>query len=212
MPQPTCRRCHQPLRPVRPGQQEHPLCSPAADRWIPGAAACQTDLPGPGDDPLPASAAARTPGPAMPPISRSPLPPPPAAATCGTRHLLRPAPGPQRPRRTARSGLAVDVKAGWSYGIAPSAVTQAGRYHVRSGDTAAPGCMPPWPATEVIRIAQARPPGPVTAAAWRAGMPCARPAAYLTTVIERGAELHRHAYRRGGSAPSPPSSTRPGGY
>src|SRR6266536_3087718 len=46
MPQHTCRRCAQPLRPIYPRQQEHPLCSPTPDGWIPRTPATQTELPG----------------------------------------------------------------------------------------------------------------------------------------------------------------------
>jgi hypothetical protein len=86
-----------------------------------------------------------------------------------------------------RYGLAwqVDIKAGWSYGIAPGAATTAGAYRIRGGDPARPGRMPGWLAREVERAAAPRPraaalPGPLPAP----GGP--GPAAYLTAVLDRG--------------------------
>jgi hypothetical protein len=87
-----------------------------------------------------------------------------------------------------RYGLAwqIDIKAGWSYGIAPGAVTTAGSYRIRGGDPAQPGRMPAWLAREVIRAASAAPPRPITPPQPQpAGGP--GPAAYLATVITRGA-------------------------
>jgi hypothetical protein len=54
-----------------------------------------------------------------------------------------------------RYGLAwqVDIKAGWSYGIAPGATTTAGSYRIRGGDLARPGRMPP----HLLRVARQRP-------------------------------------------------------
>jgi hypothetical protein len=87
-----------------------------------------------------------------------------------------------------RYGLAwqVDIKAGWSYGIAPGAATTAGSYQVRGGGPAQPGCMPAWLAREVIRATTATPrrlatPPPLS----RPDGP--GPAAYLATVVGRGA-------------------------
>jgi Bifunctional DNA primase/polymerase, N-terminal len=84
-------------------------------------------------------------------------------------------------------GLAwqVDIKAGWSYGIAPGAVSAAGTYHIRAGDPAQPGRLPAWLAREVIRATTAAPSRPATPP------PLTRPdgpgpAAYLATVISRG--------------------------
>jgi Bifunctional DNA primase/polymerase, N-terminal len=87
-----------------------------------------------------------------------------------------------------RYGLAwqVDIKAGWSYGIAPGASTSKGTYQVRDGDLARPGRMPAWLAREVIRATTAVSPRPVTSPpSPRSGGPGR--AAYLTTVIGRGA-------------------------
>jgi len=87
-----------------------------------------------------------------------------------------------------RYGLAwqVDVKAGWSYGIAPGAATTAGTYQLRGGDPAQVGCMPGWLAREVIRAAVAAPRRPA-APPRRARPGGPGPAAYLSTVISRGA-------------------------
>ena len=86
-----------------------------------------------------------------------------------------------------RYGLAwqVDLKAGWSYGIAPGASTSKGAYQVRGGDPARPGRMPAWLAREVVRVTAAAPP---RAAAQRptSGLAGPGPAAYLATVISRG--------------------------
>jgi hypothetical protein len=87
-----------------------------------------------------------------------------------------------------RYGLAwqVDLKAGWSYGIAPGAATIAGTYQVRGGDPIRPGRMPNWLAREVIRATTTAPPRPVV----RPPLPSPGgpgPAAYLATVINRGA-------------------------
>jgi hypothetical protein len=87
-----------------------------------------------------------------------------------------------------RYGLAwqVDIKAGWSYGIAPGAATTAGTYRVRGGNPVRPGRMPAWLAHEVIRATMAPPSRPVVS---RSPLPPGGPgpAAYLTTVISRGA-------------------------
>lgn len=82
-----------------------------------------------------------------------------------------------------RHGLAwqVDIKAGWSYGIAPG----AGNYQLRGGDPARPGRMPGWLAREITRVTTAPPRPAAPPAPPRAGGP--GPAAYLTTVISRGA-------------------------
>ena len=85
-------------------------------------------------------------------------------------------------------GLAwqVDVKAGWSYGVAPGAATTADTYHVRGGDRAQPGRMPAWLAREVIRVTAAAPIRPAISPP--RSRPCGSgPAAYLATVIGRGA-------------------------
>ena len=87
-----------------------------------------------------------------------------------------------------RYGLAwqVDIKAGWSYGIAPCAVSAAGTYQIRGGDPAQPGRMPAWLAREIIRATTAAASRPTTPPPLpQPGGP--GPAAYLATVIHRGA-------------------------
>ena len=87
-----------------------------------------------------------------------------------------------------RYGLAwqIDLKAGWSYGIAPGADTTAGPYPVRGGDPAHPGRMPAWLAHEVIRVTAARPSRPAAPPS-QSPPGGSGPAAYLDTVIGRGA-------------------------
>jgi hypothetical protein len=87
-----------------------------------------------------------------------------------------------------RYGLAwqVDIKAGWSYGIAPGAVTTAGSYQLRGGDLAAPGQMPAWLAREIIRVTRPQPLEP-SAGPRQPELGGPGSAAYLATVIHRGA-------------------------
>jgi hypothetical protein len=327
MPQHTCRRCRQPLTPIYPGQDEHPLCSPTHDGWIPHPRWRQAELPAPpaaaglavalelaaigwhilplspvtkrplgncpacrdtptgpphpiGDCPcLPAGrwchgvrAATTSPhrlttwwqaeptavpgvaaGPSglvlididahhgeLPPdlatgllpginLAAEPIPrelwanparfrdgrdslrllaaarggphpwpagdthrPLTAATPSGGRHLWYTAPTPGLRQALAgphgRYGLAwqVDIKAGWSYGIAPGATTAAGTYKVTGGDPARPGHMPAWLAREIIRVASPQParPQPSPPAPARPGRAAAH---YLATVISRGA-------------------------
>jgi hypothetical protein len=87
-----------------------------------------------------------------------------------------------------RYGLAwqVDIKAGWSYGIAPGAHTAKGTYHHTTGDIAKPGRLPPWLAHEITRAAgppTPRPTPPPTRTATGN-----RGANYLNTVINRGTD------------------------
>jgi hypothetical protein len=86
-----------------------------------------------------------------------------------------------------RYGLAwqVDIKAGWSYGVAPGAITATGVYQVRAGDPAKPGRMPAWLAHEVTRATTAHQRQPVHPP--QSGLAGPGPAAYLATVISRGA-------------------------
>jgi hypothetical protein len=110
----------------------------------------------------------------------------------GGRHLWYQAPAPGLRQALSdpagRYGLAwqVDVKAGWSYGLAPGAATTAGAYEITSGTPANPGQMPAWLAREVGRVAGPQParrqPGPAAPS-----LPGRVGAAYLTTVINRGA-------------------------
>jgi hypothetical protein len=112
----------------------------------------------------------------------------------GGAHLWYQAPAPglrqvlTDPDGTGRYGLAwqTDIKAGWSYGIAPGATTRTGQYAIRPGSPEHPGQMPEWLAREVIRAAapsQHPRPAPIVNA--DGGGP--GPAAYLNTVINRGA-------------------------
>ena len=86
-----------------------------------------------------------------------------------------------------RYGLAwqIDIKAGWSYGVAPGAATSTATYQLRDGDPVRLGRMPPWLAREVTRAAIAQPPQPAFPPPSQPGG--SDPAAYLTTVISRGA-------------------------
>jgi len=91
-----------------------------------------------------------------------------SATPSGGRHLWyrTPAPGLHQvianTRKQRPHGLAwqVDIKAGWSYGIAPGAMTAAGLYRPLNGHPANVGIMPPWKAAEVIRVASQPPPQP----------------------------------------------------
>ncbi|WP_067812644.1 bifunctional DNA primase/polymerase [Actinomadura kijaniata] len=107
------------------------------------------------------------------------------------RHLWYRAPRVENGRRLRQAlgalGWQIDIKAGWSYGIAPDATAANGPYQVIAGNTAHVGCMPDWLADEVLRVATDRPvptPAPAPAAPPASG---SRPAAYLTTVIDNGA-------------------------
>lgn len=111
----------------------------------------------------------------------------------GGRHLWYRAPAPnlhQVIAKNNRNALAwqVDIKAGWSYGIAPGARASAGLYKPLRGDVTRVGAMPAWLATEVIRVATqtppARPPAPLpaplpTTSTGRAG-------AYIDVVLTNG--------------------------
>jgi hypothetical protein len=114
------------------------------------------------------------------------------------RHLWYQAPAPGLRQALAdpqgRHGLAwqVDIKAGWSYGLAPGATTTTGTYRILAGDPARPGHTPTWLAREIIRVA-----GPPATSPHQPApgpdlprLPGRAAAAYLTTVINRGtAEL-----------------------
>ncbi|KAB2351620.1 bifunctional DNA primase/polymerase [Actinomadura rudentiformis] len=83
-------------------------------------------------------------------------------------------------------GWQIDIKAAWSYGIAPGATTPAGTYTIRAGTPVSPGQMPDWLTREILRVIQPppRPPAPPPTPAPPSQQQ--RAAAYLTTVIERG--------------------------
>jgi hypothetical protein len=83
-------------------------------------------------------------------------------------------------------GWQIDIKAGWSYGIAPGATSARGTYTITAGDPARPGDMPDWLLREVVRTASRKEPRkPRPLPVRRTGRP--GPASYLATVIERGA-------------------------
>ena len=114
-----------------------------------------------------------------------------AATPSGGTHLWYQAPADGLRQALAdpqgRYGLGwqVDIKAGWSYGIAPGAVTIAGIYQIGGGDRARPGRMPAWLAREVIRATRYVPSRQAIPPLSRPGGP--GPAAYLSTVINRSA-------------------------
>lgn len=114
-----------------------------------------------------------------------------AATPSGGAHLWYRAPAPNLRQALSdphgRYGLAwqIDLKAGWSYGIAPGAATTAGPYTLRGGNPVHPGRMPAWLAREVIRVTTTAPRQPVGPPSPSSGGP--GPAAYLATVIARGA-------------------------
>lgn len=114
-----------------------------------------------------------------------------AATPSGGAHLWYQAPAAGLRQALAdpagRHGLAwqIDVKAGWSYGAAPGTVTPAGSYTIRPGSPERPGQMPGWLARETIRAAA--PPAPAQSPpAPAAASDGPGPAAYLSTVINRG--------------------------
>jgi hypothetical protein len=116
-----------------------------------------------------------------------------AATPSGGAHLWYQAPASELRQALAdpqgRYGLAwqVDLKAGWSYGIAPGATTTAGTYQIRGGDPARPGRMPSWLAAEIRRVTKPRPAVPADLPVLLPRQGGRGPAAYLTTVISRGA-------------------------
>jgi hypothetical protein len=110
----------------------------------------------------------------------------------GGRHLwyYAPAPGLRQALSdpAGRHGLAwqVDIKAGWSYGVAPGATTRAGPYRILAGDPATPGTLPAWLAREITRACQPRPPARQASPLPHAAVADRRGAAYVNAVITRG--------------------------
>ena len=109
----------------------------------------------------------------------------------GGRHLWYQAPAEDLHQALSHPrGIAwqVDIKAGHSYGIAPGATSRKGLYAITGGNIDAPGQMPEWLAHEVKRVAgrhEHRPIAPRPRPRPNA-IPGRGPAAYLTTVINRG--------------------------
>jgi hypothetical protein len=108
------------------------------------------------------------------------------ASPSGGRHLWYRAPADGLRQALGEYGLGwqIDLKAGWSYGIAPGTTTPRGAYQILSGNLARPGQMPDWLAREVLRVATPKPTPPAPAPQARSG---SGPAAYLITVIDNGA-------------------------
>jgi hypothetical protein len=80
----------------------------------------------------------------------------------------------------------VDVKAGWSYGLAPGATTTAGTYRHRAGNPASPGSMTDWLTPEVIRVAGPEVREPAAPRSPLATVGASRATRYLETVLNRG--------------------------
>jgi hypothetical protein len=127
----------------------------------------------------------------------------------GGRHLWYRAPTSTLHQAIHPRGLTwqVDIKAGWSYGLAPGTTTTAGTYHHRGGNLAQPGYPPTWLAREVIRAA-GPPPTPPTPAPRPAGT---GPAGYLDTLLARGAE-HIRTLTDGRKAALAALAYKTGGY
>jgi Bifunctional DNA primase/polymerase, N-terminal len=109
----------------------------------------------------------------------------------GGRHLWYRAPtGTQLRQAIGALAWQVDIKAGWSYGLAPGTPTTKGTYHHHSGNPTHPGTPPDWLTHELVRVASTQT-APTTASPNRPALPplssTTGPAAYLTTVLNRGA-------------------------
>ncbi len=105
----------------------------------------------------------------------------------GGRHLWYRAPAGNLHQAIGQLAWQVDIKAGWSYGLAPGTVTRAGQYRHLDGDLAAPGRLPGWLEREIRRVATPQSPTPTLPPPPRVGGSSAGPAAYLDTLLERGA-------------------------
>ena len=107
----------------------------------------------------------------------------------GGRHLWYRAPVDAQLRQAiGQLAWQVDIKAGWSYGLAPGTPTKNGPYRHRGGDPANPGTPPDWLTRELVRVASVQAP-PSTRPPRSAPPPSSAtgPAAYLTTILARGA-------------------------
>ncbi|WP_433474978.1 bifunctional DNA primase/polymerase [Spirillospora sp. CA-142024] len=176
---------------------DQPPADPAA-RLLPGLTLTENQIPGgfaavrDGADVLRLLARLRggpNPWPADPayqPVS--------VATPSGGRHLWYRAPAIPTDKTNHRRlrqalgelGWQIDIKAAWSYGIAPGATTRAGTYTIRAGALATVGQMPGWLTREVLRVTAPRrePPPPPSRPA---GQDRGRAVAYLHAVIEDGA-------------------------
>ncbi|GIH89899.1 bifunctional DNA primase/polymerase [Planobispora siamensis] len=110
-----------------------------------------------------------------------------ATTPSGGRHLWYRAPTANLRQALGKLGWQIDIKAGWNYGLAPGATTSTGTYHLRSGDPASPGRLPEWLAHEVLRVTAPAPIQPRLSPTLRRERCDGAPAAYLTTVLSRGA-------------------------
>lgn len=129
----------------------------------------------------------------------SPWPPGPGhqpvtvATPSGGRHLWYHAPAPglrqalSDPHGRHGLGWQIDIKAGWSYGLAPGATTRTGHYRVLSGHPSHPGTPPGWLAREITRVCQPTHPTAPPLPAPRSERPGRDGAAYLSRVIDNGA-------------------------
>lgn len=109
------------------------------------------------------------------------------ATPSGGRHLWYRAPADGLHQALSKLGWQIDIKAGWSYGIAPGAIARTGPYEILAGDLTALGRMPQWLAREVIRVAGTPRPARTPLPAQALPVHHQGPPAYLTAVIERGA-------------------------
>ncbi len=107
----------------------------------------------------------------------------------GGRHLWYRAPAGRLHQAIGQLAWEVDIKAGWSYGLAPGTTTRTGQYRHCGGDLAHPGELPGWLEREIRRVAgdPPRAPTPARYGARPFGASPSGPAAYLDTVLERGA-------------------------
>jgi len=111
----------------------------------------------------------------------------------GGRHLWYRAPVGDLHQAIGQLAWQVDIKAGWSYGLAPGATTRAGTYRQRGGQLTAPGQLPDWLEREIRRVAITQPlPAPPIPPTLRFGGSSAGPAAYLDTLLDRGADELAH--------------------
>jgi hypothetical protein len=111
-----------------------------------------------------------------------------ATTPSGGRHLWYTAPDTRLRQAIGELAWQVDIKAGWSYGIAPGAHAASGTYHITPTSPQTPGHMPDWLTREVARVATPRQHHPPATAPRATPMPTGRGrSAYLSTVLHRGA-------------------------